>query len=105
MKELKEKIDRFLYVGIGEPLRRLSPRKRLIIALTLLGVLLVIFTTVIARGLYRIGRDEALPQLRHIRPVTLPELPDTLPADQRHYLEKMLENRLNELPDDTDNEK
>lgn len=105
MKKLKEKIDRILDTEIRELFGRLSPAKRLAVALSLLSVMSLAFVSVIGYGLYRIGHDDAMQQMQEIRSIAIPNfIPDTLPRSQRRYLDSIRHNRLNDLHDDTTGE-
>lgn len=102
MKRLKEKIDRILDTDIRELLGRLSPGKRLAVALSLLGTMFIVFISVIGYGLYRIGHDEAIRQMQRTGSIVIPDFGrDTLPEHQRRYLDSIRDNRLNDMRDDT----
>lgn len=106
MKRIKEKIARILDTEIRNLLGGLTPEKRLAVALSLLGVMTLVFITVISCGIYRIGYDEALSQIPQIRSIAIPELirQDTLPEHQLRYLDSIRHNRFNDIYDDTADE-
>lgn len=102
MKRLKEKFDRILDTEIRDLLGHLSPGKRLAVALSLLGAMFIVFISVIGYGLYRIGHDEAMRQMRRTGSIVIPDFgQDTLPEHQRRYLDSIRYNHLNDMHDDT----
>ena len=102
MKKLKEKLVRILDTDIRDLLGRLSPEKRLAVALALLGTLFLVFISVIGYGLYRIGHDEAMRQMQRTGSIVIPDFEqDTLPEHQRRYLDSIRYNHLNDTHDDT----
>ncbi len=102
MKRLKEKLVRILDTDIRDLLGRLSPGKRLAVALSLLGTMFIAFISVVGYGLYRIGHDEAMQPLPRIESLALPDWGrDTLPEHQRRYLDSLRSNRKSDMHDDT----
>lgn len=102
MKKLKEKLDRILDTEIRDLLGRLSPGKRLAVALMLLGTMFIVFISVVGYGLYRIGHDEARRQMQRIENIVIPDFgQDTLPEHQQRHLDSIRYNHLNDAHDDT----
>lgn len=106
MKRFKEKFVRILDTGIRDLIGRLSPEKRLNVALSLLGVMTLVFIIVVGHGVYRIGHNEALSQMQRIQSIVIPEfiLHDTLPEHQQRHLDSIRYNHLNDMHDDTSEE-
>lgn len=101
MKRLKEKIDRILDIEIRNLLGRLSPGKRLAVALTLFGTMFIVFISVVGYGLYRIGHDEAMQQMQRIENIVIPDFgQDPLPEHRQRHLDSIRYNHLNDVCDD-----
>ena len=102
MKKLKEKISRISDIRIRDWLKCLSPERRLSIALSLLGTMVIVFIAVVGHGLYRIGRGGTMQQTRRTGSIVNPDFGQgTLPEHQRRYIDSISYNRLNDMLDDT----
>mgnify|MGYP001087069864 FL=1 len=101
MNRLKEKYVLPLSTELRAMLGRLSPGQRLTIALTLLGVMVFVFVTVIGYGLYRLGHEDTIRHMPPVESIVVPDfVPDTLPEQQLRYLDSLRRNRLNDPHDD-----
>lgn len=72
MKKFKEKFDSLLSTELRTLLGRIPAQRRLTIAVAMIMVMVTAYIAILGWGLYHLGREDAMLEIKHITPLSLP---------------------------------